>query len=204
MALSTAYENNYLTEAEYLAAELVSEEKHEYIDGHVYAMTGASDDHNRITANILREFGNHLKGMPCEAFMSDIKVRLGKDYVYPDVLVDCRDASADKYFAQAPLLIVEVLSKSTRKTDLTTKLLRYINLPSLLEYVVIDQETTCVQILRKNKHWMSEFYFLGDKVNFEAIDLTINVEDIYDRVDNEDLREFRLANAPISTGDSTE
>jgi len=137
--------------------------------------------------------------MPCEAFMSDIKVRLGKDYVYPDVLVDCRDASADNYFAQAPLLIVEVLSKSTRKTDLTTKLLRYINLPSLLEYVLIDQETTCVQILRKNKHWMSEFYFLGDQVHFEAIDLTISVEDIYDRVDNEDLREFRQANTPIST-----
>lgn len=199
MALTTGYENGYLTEAEYLAAELVSEVKHEYIDGQVYAMTGASDDHARIAGNIFAECRNHLKGMPCEAFMSDIKVRLGKDYVYPDVLVDCRDASADKYFAQAPLLIVEVLSKSTRKTDLKTKLLRYINLPSLLEYVLIDQETTCVHILRKHKHWMSEFYFLGDKVHFEAIDLTVSVEDIYDRVDNEDLREFRQANTPIST-----
>lgn len=191
MGLDKVHENIYLSEEEYLATEPASEVKREYIDGQVYAMAGAGYNHNCISANMLRELGNHLKGTPCATFMADIKVRLGKDYVYPDVLVDCSKMSGDDYFSTSPVIIVEVLSRSTRKTDTTTKLIRYINLPSLQEYVLIEPDIVSVQVLRRSKHWMPEYFFLGDEVTFESIGLTLPVADIYDRVDNTDMNEFR-------------
>lgn len=191
MALEQKYEVPYLTEAEYLATEPASEVKREYIDGQVYAMAGAGYNHNCISANMLRKFGNHLEGTPCATFMADIKVKLGKDYVYPDVLVDCTKMAGDDYFSTSPVIIVEVLSRSTRKTDTTTKLIRYINLPSLQEYVLIEADIVSVQVLRRSKNWMPEYFFLGDEVTFDSIGLTLPVEDIYDRVDNTDMNEFR-------------
>ncbi len=191
MAHNQPTENIFMTEEEYLQSELASEFKREYIDSQVYAMAGAKHNHNCISMNIAREFSNHLKGTPCATFMADIKVRLGKDYVYPDVLVDCGNMSGDDYFSTSPVIIVEVLSKSTRIRDTTTKLIRYINLPSLLEYVLIEQDLVSVQVLRKNNHWQSEYFYLGDKVTFKSIGLALAVEDIYDRVDNADMNEFR-------------
>ena len=180
-----------LSEADYLSSEPLSEVKREFIDGQVYAMAGAGHNHNCISSNILGNFRSHLKGTPCTTFMAEMKVRLGKDYVYPDVLVDCSRFSANDHFASSPIIIVEVLSHSTRKTDLTTKLLRYINLPSLQEYVLIEQDIASVQVLRKANNWLSEYYFLGDEVLFNAINLTLSVAEIYDRVDNQDMHEFR-------------
>jgi Uma2 family endonuclease len=191
MVLHQEQQSNFLSEEEYLATEPDSQVKREYIDGRIYAMAGAGYNHNCIAANVLRKFGNHLEGSPCATFMADIKVRMGKDYVYPDVLVDCSKMSGNDYFSTAPVIIVEVLSRSTRKTDTTTKLLRYINLPSLQEYVLIEPDIVSVQVLRRSNHWLSEYYFLGDAVTFESIGLTLNVEDIYDRVDNADINEFR-------------
>ena len=191
MSAQNERENLYLTEEEYLKTELTSEVKREYIDGQVYAMAGASNNHGRIAGNIFGEFRNHLKGTSCEAFIADTKVRLGKDYVYPDVLVDCGNMPGDEYFSISPVIIVEILSKSTRRMDLTKKLIKYINLPSLLEYVLIEPEIVSIQVLRKNNHWMSEYYFLGDSVTFESIGLTLTVEEVYDRVDNQDMNEFR-------------
>lgn len=187
-----------MTEAEYLASELTADIKHEYIDGYIVAMTGASNNHTRLALNIASEFRIHLKGKPCEAFMTDTKVKVGKNYFYPDVVVDCSKPDGQGYLAQSPEIIVEVLSKSTQKTDLTTKLLQYINLPTLKEYVLVEQDMVRVQVLRKTNHWQSEFYFLGDTVVFEAIGLTLAVEDIYDRVDNGDMNGFRLGKGDVA------
>jgi len=191
MALNKDHDNIGITEQEYLASEPASEVKREFIDGQVYAMAGAGYNHNCISANILREFSSHLKGTPCTTFMADMKVRVGKSYVYPDVVVDCGNMAGDDYFSTAPVIIVEVLSRSTRKTDTTVKLLRYINLPSLQEYVLIESDFVSVQVLRKSNHWLSEYYFLGDSVTFGSIGLTLTVEEIYDRVNNADMNEFR-------------
>ncbi len=186
-------ERVYWSEEDYLASEEVSDIKREYIDGQVYAMAGAGYNHNCVSANMLRELGNHLKGTPCATFMADIKVKLGRDYVYPDVLVDCSTMRGDDLFASSPVIIVEVLSRSTRKTDMTTKLILYINLPSLKEYVLIEADMVLVQVMRRSKGWMPEYFFLGDEVYFESIDLSLPVEAIYDRVDNADMNEFRAA-----------
>jgi len=128
--------------------------------------------------------------------MADMKVRLGKDYVYPDVLVDCSKMSGDDYFSTSPIIIVEVLSRATRKTDTTTKLVRYLNLPSLQEYVLIEQDIVSVEVLRKSNNWRTEYYSLDDSVTFESIGLTLTVEEIYDRVDNPDINEFRQPSFP--------
>ncbi|MGH8476507.1 MAG: Uma2 family endonuclease [Methylococcales bacterium] len=191
MALQKLRNDRVLTEEEYLQSELTSEVKREFIDGQVYAMAGAGYNHNCIAGNVFRKFGNHLEGNPCTPFMADMKVRLGKDYVYPDVVVDCGKMSGADLFSVNPVSIVEVLSRSTRKTDTAVKLLRYINLPSLQEYVLIEPDFVSVQVLRRHKHWLSEYYFLGDTVTFESIGLTLPVEAIYDRVDNADMNDFR-------------
>ena len=191
MALNEPHEDGYVSEEEYLATESAAEQKREYIDGRVYAMAGAGYNHNCIAANVLRKFGNHLEGTPCATFMADIRLKLGKDYVYPDVLVDCSKMRGDDVFTSAPVIIVEVLSRSTRKTDTTTKLIRYINLPSLQEYVLIEPDIVSVQVLRRSKNWLPEYFFLGDDVRFESIGLTLPVEDLYDRVDNPDINEYK-------------
>jgi len=191
MAITTESFNIFLTEEEYLRTEMSSEVKREYIDGRIYAMAGAGYNHNCIVGNIFGNFRSHLKGTPCTTFMADMKVRLGKDYVYPDIVVDCSKMQGDYYYSTTPVIIVEVLSKSTRKMDLTTKLLRYINLPSLQEYVLIEPDFVAVQVLRRINHWLSEYYFLGDVVTFEAIGLSLSVEEVYDRVDNADMNELK-------------
>lgn len=180
-----------MTEEEYLQSEVTSEVKREYIDGQVYTMTGAKHNHNFVSGNIFSNFRDHLKGTPCASFMTDTKVRLGQDYVYPDVLVDCSKMSGDDYISSSPLIIVEVLSKTTRRRDTTTKLIKYIGLSSLREYVLIEQEFVSVQVLRRSNHWQPEYFYLGDSVTFESIGLRLTVEEIYDRVDNADMNEFR-------------
>ena len=198
MSLATELTSHQLTEEQYLHSEQSSAVKREYIDGRVYAMAGAGYNHNTIAINISSNFRNHLKGTPNSTFMSDMKVRMGKDYVYPAVLVDCGSMSGEDYFSTSPVIIVEVLSKSTRKTDVTVKLLRYINIESLQEYVLIEQDIVSVQVLRRSNHWLSEYYFLGDAVTFASIGLTLTVEEIYDLVDNADMREFKEQNQPLS------
>jgi Uma2 family endonuclease len=178
---------------DYLTGELSSDIKHELIDGCVYAMAGASANHERISGNIYRKFGNHLENKPCEPFGSDMKLRINSNFFYPDVMVDCRFDNSEPYFTQTPIIIVEVLSKSTRKKDTTLKLLSYINISSLKEYVLIEQDFVDIQVFRRSEGWIPSHYFLGDEVTFESIGLTLSVEDIYHRVQNDDMVEF-LAN----------
>jgi Uma2 family endonuclease len=175
---------------DYLTGELNSDIKHELIDGCVYAIAGASANHERISGNVYRKFGNHLENMPCEPFGSDMKLRINANFFYPDVMVDCRFDNSEPYFTQTPIIIVEVLSKSTRKKDTTLKFMSYINIPSLQEYVLIEQDFVDVQVFRRSEGWLARHYFLGDEVTFESIGLTLPVEDIYHRVQNDDMVEF--------------
>lgn len=186
MALSN--QTQRITEPEYLRGELVSEVKHEYLNGHVYAMTGASINHNRIIMNLVRQLGNHLENTPCEPFSSDLKLKVENNFFYPDVMVVCEAQSDHEYYTESPILIVEVLSKSTRQTDQTLKRLAYQSLSCSKEYVLIEQDFVDVEVCRRENHWQSEHYFLGDTVYFAAIDLHLSVETIYARVNNEEMR----------------
>lgn len=190
MSLTPHYES--VSEAEYLKNELTSEIKHEYIDGIVYAMAGASDNHNRISGNIFSELKSGLKkqGSPCVAYIADMRLKQSSKYYYPDVMVVCSVDNKDKYNKTAPVILVEVLSASTRRKDLTTKRFYYQNIPSLKEYVLIEQDKAEIQVCRRKDHWQPYYYYLGEEITFESIGVTVSVEDIYYQVDTEDVQEY--------------
>jgi Uma2 family endonuclease len=199
--MTALLKDNTISVEEYLQGELIAEIKHEYLDGYVYAMAGASMNHVRITSNLVSELGQHLKNMPCDVLSSDFKVNVNnRKFFYPDVVVICdKNDQSDKnneslhgndFFTQNPLLIVEVLSSSTQRTDRTRKRLAYQSLPSLQEYILIEQDFVDVEISRRSVNWDSHHYFLGDAVRFESLDFILPVTEIYCRVDNEELREF--------------
>ena len=188
--MATAPQIQLISEEQYLSNELLSSVKHEYIDGQVYAMAGAHANHNRLSATLVRKIGNHLEGKPCQPYASDMKVKIGSKFFYPDVLVDCSNLSDDSTFTETPILIVEVLSKSTRRADETTKRMAYMQIPTLLEYVLIEQDFVQIEVMSKNHHWQSFKYYLGDDIHFESIGLCLKVEDIYERVQNSDMLEW--------------
>jgi Uma2 family endonuclease len=172
--------------AEYLESEKTSLERREYVDGAIYQMAGASDNHARIVADILVALSIHLRGSKCEPFANDIKVRVSqKIYYYPDVLVSCEENPEDSHFRNEPILIVEVASPSTARTDRSEKLLYYLQVPSLQEYVVVDQQKMNVEIHRRESDggWATYYYDEPDEaVAFEAVNLTLPLTEIYRRV----------------------
>jgi Uma2 family endonuclease len=182
---------------EYLEGERLSDIKNELIDGQIFAMADASINHNRICSNVIAEFVNHLKNSTCEPFAADMKVKVGENLYYPDVIVDCNDNDENEYYRTSPIIIVEVLSKTTYKIDKTLKKREYINLPSLQEYVLIEQDVAAIEVLRKRANWFPEHYFLGDEITFESINLTLPVEDVYDRVKNENVQDFIKQKSPL-------
>ena len=186
MVLAKKY--NLMSEQAYLDGELLSDIRHEYIEGEVYAMVGAHKYHNQIVMTVSNVFYNHLLGKPCQPYASDMKVKIDRKYFYPDVMVDCSQVDAD-YYIEQPSIIVEVLSKSTRQHDKTVKRLAYFQIASLKEYVMIEQDFVEIEFWSRdeNNYWQQSVYYLGDDIHFQSIDLTVSVEDIYRQVKNEDM-----------------
>lgn len=181
---------HFISEQEYLQGELVADVRHELIDGEVFAMAGASRNHQRLVGNLYASLNQHLMNKDCEPFANELKVKAESCFFYPDLMVVCEDQQSDDYYTEKPTLIVEVLSKSTRRLDKTTKLAAYKTLPSLQEYVLIEQDHVEIEVLRRAQNWFPEHYFLGDSIRFDTIDLTVAVADIYHRVNNEDMRDY--------------
>jgi Uma2 family endonuclease len=180
-----------LTESEYLRGELTAEIKHELINGEAYAMAGASADHNRISGNLYAELKAGLKGRECEPFISDMKVSAEGDFYYPDVMVVCDKHENDSdYVKYAPVLVVEVLSQSTRMFDHSIKQKKYLNIASLEYYVLIEQDFCEVSVLSRSAGFIPKYYYLGDEITFSAINVTVAVNDIYERVENDDKKRY--------------
>ena len=188
--MSAAKEQALISAEEYLNAELKNDRKHELIYGQIYAMAGASANHERIAGNIYRQFGNHLEHLPCEPFASDMKVKANANFFYPDVIVDCEFDESQPYYTETPIIIIEVLSKSTCQKDRTIKRFAYLNIPSLQEYVLVEQDFVDIEVVSRKNDWSSKHYFLGDHVTFEPIGLSLSVAQIYHRVQNDDMLVF--------------
>ncbi|MEI6270191.1 MAG: Uma2 family endonuclease [Methylococcaceae bacterium] len=188
MSLNPAYQP--ISEDDYLQSELLAETKHEYIDGQVHAMAGASENHNLLSVNMASELKSRLKGTPCRTFIADMKVKVGGNFFYPDVMVVCQEDNDNEYYKTAPVIIVEVLSKSTRRFDQTDKRLRCQRIPTLKEYVLIEQDKGEIQVFSKKDQWQSFYYYLGDDITFSSLGVTVRVEDIYYQVNNEDVLDF--------------
>jgi Uma2 family endonuclease len=185
-----ALKQHYISAEEYLEGERLSDTKYELIHGEVYAMAGVSKNHERISVNILSSLINRLNQSPCEPFGSDIKVKAGENFYYPDVTVVCNDEGDSDYFTESPIIIVEVLSKSTRQNDRTIKKYDYLKIPTLQEYVLIEQDLVEVEVFRKKNNWHPDYYYLEDEITLESIGITLSVEAIYHRVQNDDMRAF--------------
>jgi Uma2 family endonuclease len=132
--------DDHLTVEDYLEGEKLSEARHEYFDGRVTAMAGASEDHEQVAMNIAAALHRHFKGKPCRVFKDGMKLRLEvrkKDlFYYPDIMVTCDPKDDNPYFRRHPKLLVEVLSEDENK-DLVEKFFAYQRIASLEEYLVI-------------------------------------------------------------------
>ncbi|MCQ8183042.1 Uma2 family endonuclease [Methylomonas sp. SURF-1] len=175
-----------MTAEEYLAMEMSSQVRHEYVAGEIFAMTGGSDSHNLIAGNLYILFREHLRGTSCRVFMSDLKLKVeaADAYLYPDLMVTCETAK-DSHFREQPELVVEVLSDSTAKYDREHKRRMYQTLASLQEYVLVAQSCMDVRVYRRTAEgWDMAIYTDGAKIPLQSIELDIPVDRIYESVWN--------------------
>ncbi len=145
--------------SDYLQAEKNSDVRHEYIGGDLYAMAGASEEHNIISGNIFASIRAHLRGSPCKVFIHDMKAKVNAQltlFYYPDIMVVCDPEDDDRYFKSKPKVIVEVVSDSTRGTEEREKLLTFMQLPSLEEYVLVEQDQMKITVHRRVVEWRPE------------------------------------------------
>ena len=179
---------NIITVAEYLEAEKSSDIRHEYIAGQVFAMAGASEEHNLISGNIYNLLRSHLRGSSCRAFMSDMKVKVkvqnAEILYYPDILVTCNPEDKERYFKTRPSLIIEVLSNSTETTDKREKRLNYQMLDSLQEYVLVYQDQIKVEVYRREVagNWSMQILGKDDKLHLNSVGLNLTMADIYEDI----------------------
>jgi Uma2 family endonuclease len=172
------------TPEEYFAWEEKQLEKHEYIDGEVYAMSGGSVNHGRIAIKLTAMFDIHLDNSSCIIGNSDIKVNIvaTNNYTYPDASVTCddRDKNTTNYFTY-PCLIVEVLSDSTESYDRGSKFRMYRNNPVLQDYLLVSSVKIEMDLYRKNDagDWIIVNYQAGDTVELKSINLSFPIEQVY-------------------------
>jgi len=186
MAHALAQSRHLLTVEEYLEGERLSEIRHEYVGGQVYAMAGASDDHNRIAGNILTALNEALRGKRCEPFMADMKLKLPESdaFYYPDVLVACDPADNAKYFRERPTVVFEILSPDTERTDQREKRYAYGSIPTLKVYVIVAQDRRELTILRRERSgsWKPEVLTGPDQVlKLPEIRVEIPLTLVYER-----------------------
>lgn len=178
---------DWITAEEYLDGERMSEIRHEYVDGRVYAMAGASDDHNRIVVNLGAELHAALRGKRCEPFSVDMKVKIppifADVFYYPDVLVACDPTDDAKYYRERPSVIFEVISPETERTDRREKAIAYRHIPTIETYVLVEQDRAAVTILRRTEPgWQSEVVEgLGGLLKLPSLGVEIPLERIYER-----------------------
>jgi Uma2 family endonuclease len=184
-----AVRNNFprFTPEEYFAWEEQQLERHEYIDGEVYAMTGGSINHSEVAGKFLIILGNHLKGGGCRILTSDARINIvgSTDYTYPDISVTCdkRDKTTSQYITY-PCLIVEVLSPSTAAYDRGDKFTMYRRNPILQDYVLASADKMSIDLFHKDEQgkWDIINYQAGDLVELASINLVFPIEDVYQEI----------------------
>ena len=175
---------------EYLALEKQTGIKHEYYRGNVYAMTGATPRHNIIVANVIGSIYAQLRGNPCTVYPSDLRVKVERTglYTYPDISVVCGDLRIDDDRSNTvlnPIVIVEVLSPSTRDYDRGLKFQHYRTIGSLQEYIVIAQDMLHIEHYSRQDedHWLlAEYHHTHQTLSLRSIGCHLSLDDIYEKV----------------------
>lgn len=194
--MSAAEKWEFISVDDYLDGELVSPVKHEYRDGVVYAMAGARNVHNEIAANALGSLYGQLRGKPCKPWNSDTKVRVQNRsdvrFYYPDVSVVCHPNPRGDSWQDEPIVILEVVSASTRRIDLGEKKDAYLTIPSLSVYLVAESSEMAVQVFRRSQE--GEFVrelAIGPNavIDLPEVGATLALADLYEGVEFEEEEE---------------
>ena len=186
----------YISVEEYLANEHNSPVKHEYVAGVVYGMAGGKNKHHRIATNVTISFGLHLRGKRCQAFNSDVKVRIRSRqyecYYYPDVSVVCESNPPDDTFQDKPIIVVEVASPSTRRIDAGEKKDAYLTLASLAVYMIVEQDMPVVILYRRTPQgFVQEVYEgLETSIPLPEIESELPLAEIYEGVEFQPIPEI--------------
>jgi Uma2 family endonuclease len=171
-----------------LKGELASYIRHEYIYGEVYAMAGASAAHNIISGNIFGNLWTHLRNSNCQPFSENMKLRTdAQTFYYPDVFVACDQQPESEYYREEPILIIEVLSPSTERTDRHEKLAVYKTITALQEYIIVWQDKIYIELHRRqpDDSWLTYIFDENDRaeeIEFQSVDLKLTLDEIYRRV----------------------
>lgn len=173
----------------YLAGELDSQVKHEYLGGYVYAMAGSRNLHNLIATNLLIAIGGRLRASRCRPYNSDTKTRIRLPthvrFYYPDASVICRPNPPTDSFQDDPLLIAEVLSRKTRRIDLGEKKDAYLAIASLSAYLLVEQETPSIAVFRRTEQGFvqDEYSGLEALISFPELDAELPLAEVYNGVE---------------------
>jgi Uma2 family endonuclease len=184
IAMAQAAHQPTFTADDYLAWEPTQLDRHEYLDGEVFAMAGAEDRHVTVSGNCYMALRQHLSGSPCRTYMSDMRLHVAavNSYFYPDVLVTCSalDLASPKAKTE-PKLIIEVLSPSTAAYDRGLKFSHYRNLASLEEYALIDLDTRTTDCYRKgaNGLWVLHPFARDESVELASVALTLSAPQLF-------------------------
>ncbi|MCX6027910.1 MAG: Uma2 family endonuclease [Chloroflexi bacterium] len=178
------------TPAEYLAMETVADYKSEYYNGEIFAMSGGTTDHSLVAVNLTIELGTRLAARPCRVFNSDMRLHVERSglYTYPDVMVICGKIELVKRRNDTvtnPVLLVEVLSESTRDYDRGAKFNFYKQIPTLQECVTVESKRPHVECYRRTEDdkWLVEIYEdLDSTVKLESVACEITLRQIYAKV----------------------
>ncbi|HEY8896210.1 MAG TPA: Uma2 family endonuclease [Niastella sp.] len=184
------YTKQRYTIEEYLEMERASDIKHEYYQGEIFAMAGAGPGHNLIFSNVFGELYVSLKGKPCRPYGSDMRIHIPENtlFCYPDISIFCGEpitTDKEKDSVLHPTIIIEIMSKSTRSYDQTTKFDLYRDIPTLKEYILIDSESIGVKSYRidaDNRWVLEEYKTLQDIVLIPTVGVSLSMKDIYDGV----------------------
>jgi Uma2 family endonuclease len=181
---------NLLTIEEYLAQEETDAVRHEYINGRLFAMTGATRRHNTIISNITTIVRPHLRGTSCRVYSESVKVRVEatNSFYYPDVMISCDPYGKNSVSTSEPVLIIEVSSPSTAAIDRREKLFAYMQLDSLKEYLIVHHRTKRVQMHRRDADglWETSEFCSGEEILLESVPtgtIMLKVDAIYEDVD---------------------
>lgn len=183
-----SYGKKHFTIEEYLELENAATEKSEFYKGEIFAMSGALLPHNIIAVNTLSHLHQKLKGKNCRPFNSNMRSHVEKNtlFTYPDITVVCGEVKTlnnDNFNLLNPVVIIEILSKSTKNYDRGDKFKLYRDIPTLREYILIESETIGIEIFRLNEknHWeLEEYKKVEEILQIPTLQLSIPLLEIYE------------------------
>ncbi|MDD5295520.1 MAG: Uma2 family endonuclease [Rhodocyclaceae bacterium] len=185
--MANALRKTRLTEDDYLVLEAEAAQKSEYVNGETYLMAGASARHNKIAGNLFARLHSAIRGTPCDAFISDMKLRIAqyRVFYYPDVMLTCEE-EGNPLYREAPCLIAEVLSPGTAGIDEREKWLHYRDIPSLSYYLLVASDRRHARLFSRDAEgWLEETLGEDEVVNIQCgpVKTALSLDDLFERTD---------------------